>query len=183
MPLELNSLSGNASWDACISREQAARLQLRKACRPLPRYKHFPEVIAETSNDKNHSRERWQRWQQSISRLAKPTHTHLAPEMLHTDLGVPLWAGKRLDDHPKMWDHVSSPPRSELFSQGAFNQLTSQTFIPKLQEGPGKAEKAMRSTDPGTWAAWRSEKPLKPLSEFTLPNHMLSYPETGEWLL
>jgi hypothetical protein len=36
MPMELVSRIGNASWEASIGREKAARLQLRKACRPLP---------------------------------------------------------------------------------------------------------------------------------------------------
>eukprot|EP00435_Cladocopium_sp_Y103_P051164 s1565_g15.t2 len=63
MPMELVSRIGNASWDASIGREKAARLQLRKACRPLPRDRHFPEVAAPETSDLREDKERWQRWQ------------------------------------------------------------------------------------------------------------------------
>ena len=157
MPLELVSRIGNASWDATISREQAARLQLRKACRPLPRYRHFEAEIENIPGPRS-----------LRSTLTKSGPLHLTHEV-PIDLRATMWAGKSLEDNPKMWAHVMAP-RSELFSRGAFNQLTSHTFSPKTQ-----AEKMMRATDPGVW-------PQKS-TEFSLPNHMLSYPETGQWLL
>ena len=73
------------------------------------------------------------------------------------------WAGRSLEQHPKMSLYVFPKGRSELLSRGASQQLTSslgRPLIPRAQE----VER-------------------RPWTSVGLPNHMVSHPETGQWLL
>ncbi|CAK9079877.1 unnamed protein product [Durusdinium trenchii] len=156
MPLELLSRSGSATWQATIERERSARLQLRNACRPLPTLSHLDEPPPREPSLS------CARPQTEGSRVRLPLSASMACMGL-THGEVTMWAGKSLQQNPQMAAHVFSP-KWDMLPRGATTTLTS---FANLRSEPAELVK----TSP------------KVKRQFSLPNHMVSYPETGQWLL
>mmetsp|Transcript_18961 Transcript_18961/g.39117 ORF Transcript_18961/g.39117 Transcript_18961/m.39117 type:complete len:203 (+) Transcript_18961:18-626(+) len=184
MPLELVSRTGNASWHASIERERAARLQLKKSCRPLPSIARVPEVASGT----------WSSFSSSLpssigsspcspcSRLGSTSAGLLEEPRVEPSKGAPtMWAGLVLQDHPKLQSYVSnSRPHASRGTQSQGETLTSTFNLTKPWDT------SRRPATVGTvdaLASWATTQLRPGQYHGSCPNHMASYPETGEWML
>ena len=183
MPLELMSRTGSASWHASIERERAARLQLKKSCRPLPSIARVPEMAASGT---------WSSFSSlpssigsspcsPCSRFGSPTGLLEEPRVEPSKGAPTMWAGLVLQDHPKLQSYVSnSQPHASRGTQSQGETLTSTFNLTKPWDT------ARRPATVGTvdaLASWATTQLRPGQYHGSCPNHMASYPETGEWML
>lgn len=193
------------SWRSSVDRELAARTQQNKACRPVaPEWAEplavssFPEIQRAPSNSKSDRRRSEDAFaamhRRMLRDVSEPTH----------------WAGLPLQQNPRLVEQLSiSPFVSGLATAPPGNTGGTPTRRPRgtsetaklyealISEPPGSGRsssqgigdfyrdrrRASSGTPSSTFGGRSSTGSIHASGALSLPGHMVSYPESGQWIL